>query len=354
MLTRRRFLTGLLSLPIATELSGCLSKNDVHDNEIYQTWDFLKPGDIIDVIAPSSPVDDPEIRYQAIQNYFAKTPFKVRIPNNMIEPTTPLEEANTIEKRVSFIHDALNSDAKAIWAIGGGGWGTSLLDALVQLPKPKKVKPILGYSDITALHVYANHYLGIPSIHSVVLGINGDIHPGWNKNGLGTSLDILSGNSSAVNYHFTPINQKARDLEDITTKIVGGNTLIISALNGTSNYTLDTHGKFIFLESIADLPGQFSRKLMGLTFSGVIDNCSGIIFGDIIMAGGKPNPPEIQLQFDYIIQRFGDEFASNKIVMKAENLFGHGPVNLPLPLNTLSHFVKDGNRIYGTISANLV
>jgi muramoyltetrapeptide carboxypeptidase len=323
-------------------------------SEPLQTWGFLQPGDVIDVIAPSSPVDNPRDRYATIRAYFANTPYTVNIPDDLIEPTVPLDEANTIDKRARFINDAFHSDSKAIWAIGGGGWGTSILNALKAYPKPSKVKPILGYSDVTALHLYANAYLGFPSIHSVVLGINGDISPGWNKNGIASTLDVLSGKTPHLTYAFAPLNKTAATMSQTVSKVVGGNLLLVTALNGSSSFTLDTKGKFLFLESIADNPGEFSRNLVGLRDSPAIQNCQGVIFGDIIQDGGKPNPPGVQAQFDYIVQRFANEFAPDKIVLKANNLFGHGPVNLPLPFNTRSIFYKDGDHITCVVSANRI
>ncbi len=317
-----------------------------------QAWEFLKEGDVISVIAPSSPIDNPQERYAKIRAYFARTPFKVHIPDDLIEPTVPLDEANTIAKRARFVHEAFASDAKAIWAIGGGGWGASMLRALMRYPRPHKVKPILGYSDVTALHLYANAYLGIPSIHSVVLGINGDISPGWNHNGIDTALAVLSGATPVVRYRFRPLNATARHMTAASARIVGGNSLLVSALNGAPGLTLDSRNAFVFLESVADDPGRFSRKLMGLTYSALIRDCAGVIFGDVIAQGGKENPPAIQEQFDDIVQRFADQFAADKIVLKADNLFGHGPVNLPLPLNTAANFHRDGPIVTGSIWAN--
>ncbi len=350
MLHRRSFITQAASAAAGITLPSKM----LHAQTNAPAWDFLVPGDVIDVIAPSSPVDNPKERYAKIRAYFANTPFQVNIPEDMIEPTSPLDEANTIEKRAQFLHNALTSNSKAIWAIGGGGWGSSILGALTRYPRPAKVKPILGYSDVTALHVYANAYLKWPSIHSVVLGINGDISPGWNHNGIGSALDVLSGKTPHVTYLFSALNSRAATMTEAKTKIVGGNSLLVSALNGAPDFTLDTRGKFVFLESIADDPGRFSRKLIGMSYSHLLQNCAGIIFGDILHEGGKANPPEIQAQFDYIIRRFAQQFAPGKIVLKANDLFGHGPTNMPLPMNTAAVFSRHGDTVTGIVSANLV
>lgn len=353
MVTRREFLLKTTGVAVCSSLDFNSFAGIKGTPRNMPSWDFLKEGDVIDVIAPSSPIDNPQERYKKIEQYFKEnTPFKINIPDHLIEPTALLDEANTIWKRAKFVYDAFCSESKAIWAISGGGWGASILGELMSYPKPDKIKPIIGYSDITALHIYANEYLNFPSIHSVVLGINGDIFPGYNKNGLGATLDILSGKKTDVIYELSPLNKFAASMTEVTGKIVGGNSLLVSALNGASRLSLKTKGKFLFLESIADDPGQFSRKLMGLAYSPVIKNCLGVIFGDVIKDGGKTNSPLVQSQFDYIIHRFSEQFIEDKIALKANNIFGHGAINMPLPLNTFAVIKRNGASIIATISAN--
>lgn len=355
MVTRREFILKTAGVAVCSslEFSSFAGTRDTQLNA--PSWDFLKEGDVIDVIAPSSPVYEPQECYKKIENYFEQnTSFKINIPYHLIEPTVLLDEANTIWKRAKFIYDAFCSESKAIWAIAGGGWGASILGELMSYPKPDKIKPIIGYSDITALHIYANEYLNFPSIHSVVLGINGDISAGYNKNGIGSTLDILSGKKTEVIYELSPLNNLTASMTEVKGKIVGGNSLLVSALNGASGLSLRTKGKFLFLESVADDPGQFSRKLMGLAYSPVIKDCLGVIFGDLLKEGGKTNSPLVQSQFDYIIRRFAEQFIEDKIVLKANNLFGHGSINMPLPLNTFAVLNRSGSSITATISTNRV
>lgn len=50
----------------------------------------------------------------------------------------------------------------------GGAWGAELLDVLkTELPRdlPTRIKPFIGYSDATNLHLFFNQYFGWPSLH---------------------------------------------------------------------------------------------------------------------------------------------------------------------------------------------
>lgn len=307
-----------------------------NDNATRLHWDFLKPGDTIDVIAPSSPPSDPQKTIDAIKAYFADKDIKVNIPDGLIAPTIPLEAANSAEKRVAFIEQALNSDSKAIWAILGGGWGTELLPLLAQLKQPARVKPIIGYSDVTALHIFFNHVWNWPTLHSIELGANGDIEPAWNQNHIVDTLKVLRGEQARLSYPLTPLNTVAQSAGVHSgLRVVGGNSLLLSAMKGTQLFMPDTDNGILFIESVALNPGELSRILDGFIYSDMVLKAKAVMFGDFVQTGGHPNPPEVELQFEYIQNRFATKLDQIGIaVLRAENLFGHGTNNMPLPFNT--------------------
>ncbi|WP_431287797.1 LD-carboxypeptidase [Roseateles chitinivorans] len=299
-------------------------------------WLPLQVGDIIDVIAPSSPPADPAATIAAIQAYFARTDLKVRIPDGLIAPTQPLQAANTAERRVAFIEQALHSDSKAVWAIQGGGWGSELMPLLQRMRQPARPKPVIGFSDVTALHIFFNHVWGWPTLHGIELGANGDIGAGWNHDHIDEMLSVLRGHRPTLSYPLTALNDPAaRPAVLDKLRVVGGNSLLLSALKGSVDFTTDTAGAILFIESIANGPGEVSRLLDGFLYSTLVRQAGAVMFGDFIHVGGLPNPPQEQQKFDYIQRRFGAALASTGTpVLRAENLFGHGPVNRPLPLNT--------------------
>lgn len=339
---RRTFIAAMASSGLAATLGSASSKlNAANPSPALSalsmpSWDFLQAGDVIDVIAPSSAPNDPSQMISAIRAYFNTLDIKVNIPDGLIQPTIPLAAANTAEKRVAYIQQALNSDSKAIWAIIGGGWGTELMPLLRQLKKPARVKPILGYSDVTALHIFFNHVWQWPTLHTIELGANGDIEPAWNQNKIAETMDVLCGRTTQLTYPLTPLNvtaEKAGVRADL--RIVGGNSLLLSAMKGTQDFTPDTTGAVLFIESVAIGPGVLSRMLDGFLYSDMVSNASAIMFGSFVQTGGHPNPPDIDVQFDFIQRRFGAHLDCLNIpVLRAENLFGHGSVNHPLPFNT--------------------
>nr|WP_281355095.1 LD-carboxypeptidase [Pandoraea horticolens] len=59
-------------------------------------------------------------------------------------------------------------------------WGTELMHLLSKLKRQARVKPVIGYSDVTALHLFFNHVWNWPTLHGIELCANGDIGAGWN------------------------------------------------------------------------------------------------------------------------------------------------------------------------------
>ncbi|VVE14621.1 hypothetical protein PHO31112_02807 [Pandoraea horticolens] len=51
---------------------------------------------------------------------------------------------------------------------------------LSKLKRQARVKPVIGYSDVTALHLFFNHVWNWPTLHGIELCANGDIGAGWN------------------------------------------------------------------------------------------------------------------------------------------------------------------------------
>lgn len=337
-MTRRDFIAAstVLGGSIMLGTSAGANAQAIRSRTVAPTWDFLKPGDTIDVIAPSSPPGDPQKIITAIKSYFIGTDLKVNIPEGLIQPTVPLDAANTAEKRVAFIEQALNSNSKAIWAILGGGWGTELMPLLAKLKRPARVKPVIGYSDVTALHIFFNHVWNWPTLHSIELGANGDITPAWNQTRISETLAVLRGQRSELSYPLTPLNKVAQTSIVVKgLRVVGGNSLLVSSMKGTRDFTSDTGGAILFIESVAIGPGVLSRILDGLLYSDLVLKASAVMFGSFIETGGQVNPPVIDVQFDYIQRRFASNLNAHGIpVLRADNLFGHGPVNMPLPLNT--------------------
>ncbi|KAI1698398.1 LD-carboxypeptidase domain-containing protein [Ditylenchus destructor] len=105
-------------------------------------------------------------------------------------------------------------------------------------------------------------------------------------------LAVLRGESPVLDYPLTALNAcAARPAVREGLRVIGGNSLLLSALKGSVDFTPDTRGAVVFIESVANGPGELSRLLDGFLYAPMLRDASAVMFGDLIQTGGQPNPP---------------------------------------------------------------
>ena len=110
----------------------------------------LKPGALIGLIAPGGVVDDAII--QACVKNLEALGFKVKLGVNIRAARGGY--AGTTAQRVDDLHSMfLDRDVQAIWAARGGSGCAGLLPHLQYAMIRRHPKILIGYSDITALHL---------------------------------------------------------------------------------------------------------------------------------------------------------------------------------------------------------
>ncbi len=165
---------------------------------------------------------------------------------------------------VSAALDDANVDA--VWAARGGFGAAHLLPELRFLSAKKS---IIGFSDITALHMMRQGQ-GIRSLHAPVVTQLGS-QPEAVAHRL---FDILEGalptpltGSDAV----TPGHAEG--------PLVGGNLSVIASLLGTP-FQPDFRGAVLLLEDIGERPYRLDRMLTQLKYAGVLDAVAGVVLGE--------------------------------------------------------------------------
>lgn len=280
----------------------------------------------IEIIAPASGV--PMETLKRIENVF---PFKLHINKNLFGGDTRFH-ANTDEQRASQLQDALNSDVPntVIWCLRGGYGVGRLMDVISDMKEPNNKKILIGYSDITALHLFLSQKFGWQTIHGTVL--TDMIAANKDLKGLQIVCDLASGeiNSSTLP-GLIPINGPAKISKSISGKLTGGNLTIIQSSIGTS-WQIQTEGKIIFIEDWAEPGYKIDRMLWHLKSAGVFSGAKAILFGDF-EAASKDSDVE------YALQRFADQ--SDLPVYKTNN-FGHGKYNYPLVYNASAKIEPEG------------
>ncbi len=289
-----------------------------------QPWHFLKPGDIVDIIAPSStvPTDNLIEYYQQIKNCFSQIGLIARIPENLITIGEDLFSANTLEYRNSHLIDSFtNKVSKAIWAIRGGYGAAKIIPFLDKLAITPEPKLLLGFSDITALHLFVANKWHWSSMHSAV--INQLLQ---NPKLLTELKPLIFGTETQISYHPIPLNDLAKQSQCINGEITGGNLSIVQTSLATS-WQINAKDKIIFLEDIGEQGYRIDRMLNQLLQAGVFDSAKAVIFGEITPP--KDISPDLCSK---AIEHFAKEL---NLPVLSLPIIGHNlEHNSPLPLGT--------------------
>jgi muramoyltetrapeptide carboxypeptidase len=161
-----------------------------------------------------------------------------------------------------------------------GGWGSAellpLLDAAAVRANPK---PFVGYSDHTSLHVWLARECGMVSFYGPMVAADfarpeGRERSSW-RHALEGSADWSLGEEQGLRMLRPGVAEG---------RIEGGCLSIFAEALGTPYAALPAMAdapRVLFLEDIGTKPYQWDRMLLHLRYAGMLENVSGIVFGDM-------------------------------------------------------------------------
>jgi muramoyltetrapeptide carboxypeptidase len=231
---------------------------------------YLKKGNCIGITCPAGYM--PAERAQTCIRTLQKWGFEVMVGKTLGSDSNNYFSA-TEEQRRDELQAMLDDDSIHAILCGRGGYGLSpLLDQLDFKRFKKKPKWIIGFSDITALHVHLNRRLHIASLHAPMAAA---FNNGGSESAYIQSLHrLLTGKKTIISGPVHPFNNKGK----ATAELVGGNLTLITHLIGTKSQ-LQTNGKILFLEDIGEYIYATDRMLVQIKRSGLLNNLAGLIIG---------------------------------------------------------------------------
>lgn len=199
-----------------------------------------------------------------------------------------------------------------------GGYGmVQIVDQLVQ---PTNNAMVIGFSDITALHLMLGKY-DIPSIHASMAKHIAEI--GKNRTACEALKAVMDGEPVHYDIPAHPLNRPGK-IEGI---LRGGNLAVMCGLQGTPFAVRTDEPCVLFIEDVGERPYAIDRMLNNLRLSGVLRNIKGLIVGQFT-------------DYEEDTQMGGTLFERIRMMVEPYDypvLFkfpaGHVPYNMPLIMN---------------------
>ena len=248
----------------------------------------LRPGDLVGIIAPGGHTNE-EALERAVAN-IESLGLRARIGGNIHYVYG--NYAGTVRQRLDDLHAMfLDPEIKAVWAIRGGSGCISLLEHIDYRLIRAHPKVLIGYSDITCLHLAILKHAGLVTFHGPVASSTfSDYAVTHLQNVLMTPHDNYTITMSAENAQAGEehANYRIRTIHAgiATGRLIGGNLSLFSALAGTP-YGADFTGAILYLEDVNEEPYRIDRMMTQLQLSqgyrhaaavmlGIFENCEGV------------------------------------------------------------------------------
>lgn len=239
--------------------------------------------------------------------------------------------AGTDTVRLADLNDALRSpDVDAVWFLRGGYGTMRLLAGVDYEVLRRRPIPLIGYSDITALHAAAGRMAGVVTFHGPVARAP---LPGPAARSLHAAVAARAQPAGVA------VGTRAIRPGTAEGVLAGGNLALLAALAGTP-YAPDLRGAILVLEDVNEDVYRVDRMLQQLLLARMLDGVRGIAFGQLTdppssVAGGGQT-------LDDVLSRLADTL---HVPCMAGLPVGHVDWQWTLPLGALAVLDVEGARL---------
>lgn len=232
--------------------------------------EFLAPGATVALVAPAGGLRGEEDVARAIFNV-RSLGWEPAIGRYALEHDGYF--AGSDAQRLADLNAALRDPAiDAIWCLRGG-YGTARLLPEIDLDSLTRVpRPVIGFSDVTALHCAIQRRCGIISFHGPVARAElGE----FSRSSLLRAVTSLEDPAGRAEHARTIRGGSAEGV------LAGGNLAVLTSLVGTP-FAPELDGAILVLEDIGERTYRIDRMLRQLYQAGLLDGCNAILFGECI------------------------------------------------------------------------
>ena len=172
--------------------------------------------------------------------------------------------------RLADLNDALRGDVDGVWCLRGGYGAMRLLDDVDWDALARRPRALLGFSDVTALHLaVAARVPGLVSFHGPTA--RGTLTP-FSRDSLGRAVVARTDSCGPAPEAVTLRGGRARG------RLAGGNLALLAALAGTP-YAPRFADAIVVLEDVGEALYRVDRMLRQLLLAGAFTGCQALVFG---------------------------------------------------------------------------
>jgi muramoyltetrapeptide carboxypeptidase len=282
----------------------------------------LRPGDTIGVVSPSS-----YKAFEALQPGIEKIQrrgYKLVFGEHAFDRRGYL--AGEDRDRAADLNAMFaREDVKAVLCTRGGYGASRILDYLDWDTIRAHPKPLIGYSDITTLHIAFLRYTDMVVYHApMIITLSRDV----SEHAVQNLFDILEKPEPLGTYDTREGNVQTLVPGIAEGELTGGCLCLVTATCGTPEQ-IDAKGKILVIEDVDEAPYAVDRMLTQLKRCGVLDEAAGFVIGEITDWQKHVSDPAESLTIEQVWQDIIVPLGKPAIIGFP---FGHvvNPLTLPL------------------------
>lgn len=269
----------------------------------------LRPGSLVAIVAPASPFARDEL-FRGLA--WLRTRYRLKVSGSILARTG--YTAGDDARRSAELAAAMTDPAVHAILCARGGYGAMrILDALPWEAFAARPKWLVGFSDVTALHVAANGH-GVCTLHGPnVTGLGRTITAGERL----ALIDALEGRPAASWDDLDVIH--AAGAPAARGVLVGGNLSLVASMAAAGRLALP-RGAILALEDVTERPYRLDRMLTSLRLGGHFAGLSAIVLGGFTQCDAGPDGVTA-------LEVLADRTSDLGIPVVAAAPFGHGAPN---------------------------
>ncbi|WP_159615401.1 S66 peptidase family protein [Arthrobacter zhaoguopingii] len=288
----------------------------------------LQAGDRVGLVSPSGPADAGKIdRAIRLLEEWGLEPVLGRHARD-VHPRAPYLAGSDAD-RAADLQDLVCDDSIAAVVCLRGGYGAVRLLDLLDAGKLRSArpKPLIGSSDITALHEYWTDHLGLATWFTPMPATDALLEDPAARDGMREALFTpYPGRTMTGSAAHTLVPGTA------TGTLTGGNLSLLAMTLGTRGRSAPSNeGRIGLLEDVSEDIYKLDGLLTSLLRAGWFDGLAGLALGSWSQCG---EPHEVRALVEELLVPLG-------IPLVEELGFGHGPAALSVPLGVPATLTAD-------------